>query len=92
MDRKTEKYWETRSTDFLGFSYGFRPGRGAHDARFSGQGWIVRALGSDSSISRFIRIQLSFAISLRRVRTRYQRLAISAQNATSARVLFETAW
>jgi hypothetical protein len=56
------------------------------------QGWIVRASGSDSSISRFIRTQLSFAISLRRVRTRYQRLVISARNATSARVLFGTAW
>src|SRR6516165_11491434 len=60
--------------------------------RFSGQGWIIRGLGSHSSTSRFIRSQFSFAISLRRVRTRYQRLAISARNATSARVLFGTAW
>src|SRR5207249_5555285 len=60
--------------------------------RWLGQGWRIRGCGSQSSISRFIRAQVRSLLSLRRVRTLSQRLAISARNATSARRFVGTAW
>jgi hypothetical protein len=47
---------------------------------------------SHSSISRFIRSQLRSVLSLRRVRTLRQRLAISDRNVASDRKLVGTAW